>query len=588
MQAKDRSGQFLAQAKTARDQGRLDQAESFLAQAEKANPGDPALLAERAQLLFARGRYPEAFQQIRQAIAARPNQPEDYLLLGNIFRESGHSDEARDCFGACLELSPGMVSAMLCLGNLARDQRKTRDARQWYERALQAKPGDPNVQSNLANVLCDLGQTAEAIRLLETSLRTRPDALAHSNLLLTLHYDSQITPEHIAREQRRWAGLYAKGISQLPLPSDRSSLRRLRLGFVSADFKQHPVGRMMEVLWRHLDRKDFEVVAYDAGSRKDALGDKLRTLADRWQSLQGLDDAAAAALIRRDGVDVLCDLSGHTAGNRLLVFAHKPAPVQMTWFGYPNSTGLDTVDWRLTDDLADPPGSSESNYTEKLLRLPGAPWVYRAPQESLPVRALPHTRGQPFTFGCLNNPAKSSEASLAAWMAILRRCPGARLLLLTRQDDEYQQQLRQRFAQQGVAESQLVLVPPGTPAQFYEYHYQVDLLLDPFPYNGAVTTCDALWMGVPVLTVAGASYVSRQGLCVLSKLGLPEWIATTPKDYVDRAVQLAHEPGALAAASSRLRARLERSCFMDYPRFASEFTEAVRRAWQDGAGGIAD
>ena len=541
------------------------------------------MLAERAHLLYARGRYPEAFQQIRQAIAAKPNQPDDYLLLGSMFREAGHPEDARNSYRACLELAPGMVSAMICLGNLARDQRQTREARLWYERALQAKPGDPNIQNNLASILCDTGHTGEAIRLLENSLRTRPDALTNSNLLLTLHYDSQTTPERIASEHRAWAALYAKGIRRLPLRNDCSATRRLRLGFVSADFKQHPVGRLAEALWRHLDREQFEVAAYDAGTRQDGLTERLRALADRWQSLQGLDDADAAELIRREAVDVLFDLSGHTAGNRLLAFARKPAPMQVTWFGYPNSTGLDAIDWRLTDALSDPPGVDESRYAEKLLRLGRAPWLYKAPEDSLPLRPLPHTRGEPFTFGCLNNPAKTSEASLAAWIAILRLCPRARLMLLVRDDEDYQQQLRRRFALQGVSESQLLLVVPGTPLQFYEYHYRVDLLLDPFPYNGAVTTCDALWMGVPVVSLAGSSYVSRQGVCVLSLLGLGEWLAATPEDYIQRAAMLAQSPAGLAAASPGLRARLQASPFMDYAQFAREFTKTIHFAWQESA-----
>jgi predicted O-linked N-acetylglucosamine transferase (SPINDLY family) len=588
MQSEARFEQLLQQAKAAREQGRLDQAAALLDRAEQAHPGRAGLLAERAQLLYARGRYPEAFQQIRQAIAAKPNQPDDYLLLGSIFREAGHPQDAHNCYRACLELSPGKVSAMICLGNLARDQRQTREARLCYEQALQAKPGDPNVQTNLASILCDTGHTGEAIRLLESSLRTRPAALTHSNLLLTLHYDSQTAPERIASEQRAWAALYAKAIRRLPLRNDWSAARRLRLGFVSADFKQHPVGRLVESLWRHLDREQFEMVAYDAGTRLDGLSEKLRTLTNRWQSLQGLSDADAAELIRRDAIDVLFDLSGHTAGNRLLIFAHKPAPMQATWFGYPNSTGLDAIDWRLSDALSDPPGANESRYTEKLLRLPSAPWLYKAPEEPLPIRPLPHTRGEPFTFGCLNNPAKTSEASLAAWIAILRLCPKARLMLMTRDDEDYQQQLRQRFALQGVSASQLLLVVPGTPRQFYEYPYQVDLLLDPFPYNGAVTTCDALWMGIPVISVVGSSYVSRQGVCVLSLLGLSEWLCATPEDYVQRAVALAQTPAVLAAGSPGLRARLQNSPFMDYPQFARDFANAIRSAWQESARAASD
>ena len=197
-----------------------------------------------------------------------------------------------------------------------------------------------------------------------------------------------------------------------------------RLGFVSADFKHHPVGRLLEALWRRLDRAQFEVAAYDAGTRPDSMTECLRQLADHWQSLKGLDDAAAAEIIRRDKVDVLCDLAGHSAGNRLLVFARKPSPVQVTWFGYPNTTGLEAVDWRLTDAVCDPPVESEGRYVERLLRLPEVPWIYRAPEEDFPLQPLPCTRGQPFTFGCLNNPAKVSEASLAAWGS--HSPPGAR------------------------------------------------------------------------------------------------------------------------------------------------------------------
>jgi protein O-GlcNAc transferase len=537
-------------------------------------------LRETAEALFAQGNHSEAFKQVRQAIALDPQQPGCYVLLGHIFRETGHPAEAHDCYRACLELAPDHVTALICLGNLARDQRQTHEARLCYERALQVKPGDPNIQCNLANVLCDVGDMAEAIRLLEASLCTHPTPLTHSNLLLTLHYDSRVTPERLHSEHRAWAARYASGIPRLPLRNDFKPERKLRLGFVSADFKNHPVGRLMEVLWRHLDRELLDLVVYDAGTRQDQLTDKLRTLAGPWKSIHGLDDAGAAALIRDDRVDVLFDLSGHTAGNRLLVFAHKPAPIQVTWFAYPNTTGLETMDYRITDALADPPGEAERRYTEKLVRLPHTAWLYRAPEEELPVRPLPCTRGQPFTFGCLNNPAKASEASLSAWAAILRQVPESRLLLLARNDEDSLHELRGRFRREGVNDAQLCFVPQAAPQQFYQYHYDVDLMLDPFPYNGAVTTADALWMGVPVLSLAGGTYVSRQGVCLLTNLGLEDWICRSVGAYVQKAVTFARSPRPLVAMSSALRPRLQQSPLMDARVFAQAFSGQIRAVWR--------
>jgi predicted O-linked N-acetylglucosamine transferase (SPINDLY family) len=501
------------------------------------------------------------------------------LLLGNIFREAGQPDQARNCYGACRELAPDNVTALICLGNLARDQRRSREARLWHTRAWQLRPNDPHIQSNLAVILGDAGDTAGAIRLLESSLRLQPAPLSHSNLLLTLHYDSSVAPERLADEHRVWAGRYAREVPRLSPANDFEPERKLRLGFVSADFKQHPVGRLIEALWRHLDGAQFEVAAYDTGTRPDSMTERLRQLAGRWRSLKGLNDDAAAELIRGDRVDVLFDLAGHSAGNRLLVFARKPSPVQITWFGYPNTTGLAAVDWRLTDAVSDPPGECEERYVERLLWLPQAAWIYRAPEEDFPLQPLPFTRGLPFTFGSLNNPAKASEASLAAWEAILRQVPESRLVLLAQQDEDCQQLLRERFQRAGIQPARVCLVPQGAPRQFYQYHYEIDLMLDPFPYNGAVTTADALWMGVPVLSLRGHTYVSRQGACLLGRLGLGEWICADADEYVRLAAACARNPLPLAALSETLRSRLQNSPFMDYRRFATDFAAAIRSAW---------
>ena len=540
----------------------------------------PLLLA---QANYHRGRLAEAFQGLRTAIGQGATNPGVFLLLGHVLRKAGHFADAADAYEACLQLSPEHVTALIALGNLAREQRQTRRAREYFERALRMRPEDPNILNNLAAVLCDVGRTRESIDLLEHALRANPAAHeTGSNLLLTLHYDSTMPPERLAAAHRSWAAQHAASIPRLALDVDRNPGRRLRVGFLSADFKNHPVGRLMEALWPRLDRSVMEVLAFDAGTSADAVTAGLHGFTEAWHSLAGLSDESTAMLIQRDRVDILVDLSGHTAGNRLLVFARKPAPIQITWFAYPNTTALAAMDYRISDGLADPAGTVEARYAERLLRFREIAWQYRPPITDLEVQPLPHTRGRPFTFGCLNNPAKVSEATLRLWAEILRRCPASRLLLLVRDDDESIATLHRRWMEAGLRPDQLVCVHSAPPRQFLAYHYEVDLILDPFPYNGAVTTADALWMGVPVLTLAGDSYVSRQGVAVLSQLGLQEWIAGSAAEYVQKAVAATVDPTPLATLNRELRVRLERSPLMDHDRFAREFESRMREVWRSG------
>jgi predicted O-linked N-acetylglucosamine transferase (SPINDLY family) len=539
----------------------------------------PLLLA---QANYHRGRLADAFQGLRSAIGQGATNPGVFLLLGHVLRKAGHFVEAADAYEASLQLNPEQVTALIALGNLARDQRQTRRAREYFDRALRMRPEDPNILNNLAAVLCDVGRTRESIELLEHALRANPAAHeTGSNLLLTLHYDSTVPTERLTEAHRSWATQHAAAIARMALTVDRTPGRKLRVGFVSADFKNHPVGRLMEALWPRLDRSGIEVVVYDAGTSADVVTAGLRAQVSAWRPLTGISDDAAATLIQRDRIDILIDLSGHTGGNRLLIFARKPAPIQITWFAYPNTTGLPAMDYRISDELADPAGISDSRYAERLLRFLPIAWQYRPAIADLEPQPLPHTRGRPFTFGCLNNPAKVSEATLNLWAEILRRCPASRLLLLVRDDEESIATLHRRWSEAGLRPDQLVCVHSAPPRQFLAYHYEVDLILDPFPYNGAVTTADALWMGVPVLTLAGDSYVSRQGFAVLSLLGLQEWVAASPEAYVQKAVAAAGRPEELVRLNRELRGLLERSALMDHEGFAREFETRLRAVWSD-------
>ena len=531
-----------------------------------------------ADRLWALGELPAAFQTIKQALAVQPHNAGALRVLGKIFAAAGHAEEADAAYRASLELDPTGVGTWMSLGLLCRDRRQTGEARRCFEHAVSLRPDDPFLISNLAVVLGDSGQVSESIRQFEQALRLHPQAMtAHSNLLLTLHYAPEGTPDRLRLEHQRWAARHAPAVPprygavrrRLGDGVGRSGAEpgRLRVGFLSGDFRRHPVGRMLSALWRQWTTTEVRVHAYETGGLADELTADLRARADVWRRIDGLSDEAAADQLAADQIDVLIDLSGHTAGHRLGVLNHRPASVQLTWFGYPNTTGLSTVDYRLTDAEADPLGVDD-RYSERLIRLPQVGWIHEPTELDLPVLPRPSARGERFTWGCLNNPTKVHSGCLEVWGRILSAVPNSRLLLLAREDDEARGRIGDGLRSAGARSEQWVFVSPTSSRQFCEYHHGVDVMLDPFPYNGAVTTADALWMGVPVLGIRGDSYHSRQGWMIARAMGLEGWSCPSPEALISRAVELAQAPGAIQSLSSTLRPRLQASPLMDHAGFA--------------------
>jgi predicted O-linked N-acetylglucosamine transferase (SPINDLY family) len=343
------------------------------------------------------------------------------------------------------------------------------------------------------------------------------------------------------------------------------------------------VGFFLEPILTHLDRSRFHVTCYAGVDRPDAVTQRLRGLAGAWRDIAGLPDDAVAELIRADAIDILVDLAGHTAGRRLLVFARKPAPVQVAHFGYPNTTGLAAMDYRLTDSYADPPGQTEAFHTEELVRLPEVAWCYQ-PSPAPAVGPLPALAAGYLTFGSLNNLAKVTAQVMARWSDLLRAVPGSRLLLLTGAGPQTDQRLRDRFRQKGIDSDRLLLMGRRPRDQYLELYRQIDIGLDPFPYNGGVTSCDALWMGVPMITLAGNSYASRQGVSLLSNLDLRDWIAQTPEEYVALAARRGKDLEDLQRLRSGLRERMQRSPLCDGARFTRRLEEAYRAMWRRWCG----
>jgi predicted O-linked N-acetylglucosamine transferase (SPINDLY family) len=546
------------------------------------DPGNVDAVSRLGDVLLRTGDTAGGVEAFGRVLAVRPNEPRAMNNLALALSNAGRHAEAVELLERALAIKPDYADAHNTYALTCEALHRKDDAARHYEEAVRLKPDFADAWSNLGTNLTEQGRIDEAADALRRSLAIRPNAHPiHSNLLLTLNYSSKLTPEDVTAEHRKWAEAFAPPTPPPPVPADRSPDRRLKVGYLSADFRAHTVAGFIEQLLTHHDRTQFHVTAFANVGRPDEMTHKLRGLADDWRPIPGLTDDQVAELIRADKIDVLIDLSGHTAGNRLLVLARRPAPIQCTLFGYPNTTGMKAVDYRITDSVSDPSGMTEHLYAEGLLRLPHLPWVYLPPPDAPEVRPLPALTGDTFTFGCLNNAAKISDGCLETWAKLLREVPHSRLVLLAGQSQVGANRLTERFAAAGVPADQLEFVFRLPRNEYFEAYSSFDLALDPFPYNGGVTTCDALWMGVPVLAVAGKSYVSRQGAAILTDAGLNEFVA----ESLERLVVLAKEWGgkreALAAVRAGLRSRVANSTVADGAAYVRDMEAALRRAWRE-------
>jgi len=405
----------------------------------------------------------------------------------------------------------------------------------------------------------------------------------YSNLLMYMAYVADLSAARLNQTAGRFGSqLAAPLLRTRPFTNTMDASRRLRVGFVSADFSNHAVNYFFEPLLRRIDRTQFEVFAYSNTQPEDDVTARLKSSFDHWRCIVGVSDDDAADLIEADAIDILVDLSGHTAGNRLLVFARKPAPVQVTWLGFPATTGMSAMDWRITDAIADPPGLTEQYFSEKLYRLPGMFCCYQAPQGDYPViDHLPADDNGHITFGCFNNFAKVTDEALSLWARILHEVPNSKLLLEIKGIDSPQFKLDtlQRLERLGLPLNRLLLVPRVKANQFVLYN-RVDIVLDPFPYNGGTTSIDALWMGVPFIALEGGHFSARLGTTILRNAGLHQLVASSPERYVQLAADLARNPQALRALRLNLRQRVEQSPVMDADGFAGNMQEALRQMWR--------
>jgi predicted O-linked N-acetylglucosamine transferase (SPINDLY family) len=413
----------------------------------------------------------------------------------------------------------------------------------------------------------------------------KPDfSQAFSGLLFGLNYDDKLTNHYLFAAHREWDERYGQRVPTFTTyDNDRDATRRLRIGYLSPDFREHSVAYFVESLLRGHDRQKVEVFCYAEVTRPDSVTTRLQGLADHWLVTVGLSDQRLAERIRTDGIDILVDVAGHTVGNRLLAFARKPSPVRVTWLGYPNTTGLKAIDYRLVDAVTDPVGEADAWASEALVRLEDGFLCYRGLRDGPEPTSPPCLRAGTVTFGSFNNPAKVSTATFDAWGKLLSRSPQARLILkgIWFADAATRALFLARLGERGVPAERVELLAwqPGAAEHLALYH-QVDIALDPFPYNGTTTTCDALWMGVPVITLRGHRHAGRVGASLLTQVGLTDLIADSIEEYVELALALAGNPGRLDALRRTLRPRMATSPMCDEGAFACKMEAAFRSMWQ--------
>jgi predicted O-linked N-acetylglucosamine transferase (SPINDLY family) len=569
-----------------REIGRLDDAITHYGQALKIDPAFTEAHLNIGNAFGELGRLEDALTSYRRASELRSSYADAHYNMANVLARLGRPAEAEASYRRTIELRPDAAEVHSNLGNTLQDLGRFDDAALSYWRAVEIDDDYAEAHFNLGSALQNLGQIDAAMAGYHRALEINPElGAAQSNLLFIHNYIADQRPEVLLAEARRfgeWAAKRARTYTvwdNVPEPD-----RCLRVGLVSGDLRDHPVGHFSDGVLASLSQGAGGRIAlfgYPSHVCADAVADRIKASCEGWCPLVGVSDEAAAQHIRDDGIDILIDLSGHTAYNRLGLFAWKPAPVQATWLGYFATTGVEAIDY-LIADLWSLPESEEQNFTEEISRLPETRLCFTAPNVKAEVTLLPALSAGYVTFGSFNHISKINNDVIAVWARVLATVPGSRLLLKAKQITEasVRQQVIQRFAAQGVDTERLILEGPGSRAEYLASFPRVDIVLDTFPYPGGTTTVEALWMGIPVLTMAGDRFLSRQGVGLLMNAGLREWVATGPEDYVNRAALLAGDLPALAELRHGLREQVLKSPIFDTRRFAAHFEIALREMWR--------
>ncbi len=548
---------------------------------------DPQLAHAHYNLALVRlelGLIAQAEAGFREALRVRPEFPEAWVGLADALESAGRDQEALAALDAAIAQRPSYAGAIFNAGVLLRRLGRLDEAEERLQAIPEDHPDSANAKTALAAILRDQGRIEEAVDAMRAVVKASPDSgVAQGELLFTLGYSDRISDEGLFAEHL-WAGCRAEAEVRpwcAVFPNLPDADRILNVGYLSGDFRGHSVSLFTESLFERHRRDRVRVFAYSSTAQHDAVTARFIALADCWRDLRNLTDAAAAKAMLEDRIDILVDLTGHTSNQRIGILAGRAAPVQMTWLGYINTTGLTRVDYRITDAVADPPGMTEALHTERLLRMPHSQWCFRPPAAARDIALSRNAMAGAFTFGAFNQFPKVSDSSVALWIGALRAAPGTRLRAIGVPRGRAAAALARRLTEAGIDRSRFDLIERVPLAAYYAEYGRVDACLDTTPYSGGTTTCDALWMGVPVITLAGTRSMSRSSASLLVVVGRPDLVARTPDEFAMIAAGQAGQGPWPESARADLRERLKASPVMDEAGFTADLEDLYRRAWRE-------
>ncbi|MEP6670072.1 MAG: tetratricopeptide repeat protein [Chthoniobacter sp.] len=564
--------------------GRPDLAVDLIRQAIALNPNNPGAQCNFGAALAAQGKADDAIAAFRRALQLKPDYPDAHNNLGTALAGQGRPDDAIAAYRQAIQFNPADLRAHNNLGLVLRKEGRLGQAVAAFRRALELQPGYPDTHRNLGTALAGQGRLDEAVACYRHALRLQPDSFRiHSTFLAVLHYCPQTTLPGLLEAHTEYHCRHAAPLAAAwrPHQNGPEPSRQIRLGFISPHFGSHPVGSFLIRLLENLDRTQFRVIGYSDTPAADHMTARIQAAMRVWRNVSGMSDEQLAGQIREDRVDILFDLAGHTAENRLQVFARRPAPIQITWLDYVGTTGLEAIDYILADPRQIPP-AAEPYYCEKVLRMPDDYICYDPPVNAPLVGPLPALANGHVTFASFNIPPKTTPQMVRIWARILESIPRARMILKNRGFDDPETCVRYRelFAADGIAADRVEMRGWSPPHDVLASYREVDIALDTFPYNGGLTTCESIWMGVPVVTCPGEIFASRHGIAHLTAAGVPETVACDLDHYVEIAVKLASDLPELAAWRSGSRQRVAASPLCDGKRYAAHFAALLRDVWQ--------
>jgi protein O-GlcNAc transferase len=559
--------------------GALTEAEQSLLHGLKLSPLHPGLVPNYAFVLCEMDREGEAARWLQDRLGMNPNIAEAWVKLGELWQMMGKVRLAEAAYCRALDIAPLHPEAQYQLARMLRQLRRLSAAEEVVRQLLAFQPTHADGWALLGELLAAQGRTHEALEPMQQAVAIAPNADREARRLTLLQYREAITPEELLEAHRAWDLAYARPLFPPSPPMTTSQGPPLRIGFLSGDFGRHPIGFLTLRALEKLDREACSIVCYSERANEDEYTARFRGAAHEWRNIGALSDELVAQQIAHDRIDVLFDLMGHTS-KRLLIFARKPAPLQIAWLAYAGTTGLTAMDGLIADRFHVREGD-EAFYRERILRLPHDYVCYEAPADAPAVNELPALKNGYITFGCFNNAAKYSPRMLDAWAAILNRTGNSRLLLKANGLDEepVAARLRSEFARRGVAGERIIIDGWSQPGELMVHYHRVDISLDTLPYSGGLTTCEALWMGVPVITSPGRTFAGRHSTSHLINAGCGQFVAEDLAGYMDLAVQWANDIEKLAALRSTLRDQVSRSPLCDADQFAADFLNLLRTAW---------